>query len=118
MPGIDESIVVHNIVLSADSKPRKQIIQKMNPLVALLVKTKIENILKANFIHPINSSPWISNIFLVSKFDGQIQICIDFQDLNKASLKDEFPLLNIDMIVDSTVGYALLSFMDVFLGYN
>lgn len=45
-------------------------------------------------------------------------MCTDFQDLNKASLKDDFPLPNIDMIVDSTAGHALLSFMDGFSGYN
>lgn len=33
-------------------------------------------------------------------------------------MKDDFPLPNIDMIVDSIVGHALLSFMDGFLGYN
>lgn len=38
--------------------------------------------------------------------------------MNKASLKDDFPLPNIDMIVDSTAGYVLLSFMDGFSGYN
>lgn len=38
--------------------------------------------------------------------------------MNKASLKDDFPPLNIDMIVDSIAGYALLSFMDGCSGYN
>lgn len=40
MPNIDDSIVVHNIVLSFDAKSVKQKIQKMNPKVALLVKTE------------------------------------------------------------------------------
>lgn len=33
-------------------------------------------------------------------------------------MKYDFPMPNIDMIVDSTVRHALLSFMDEFLGYN
>ena len=45
-------------------------------------------------------------------------MCTDFRDLNKTSLKDDFPLPNIDMIVDSTTRHALLSFMDGFFGYN
>jgi hypothetical protein len=45
-------------------------------------------------------------------------MCTDFHDLNKASLKDDFPLCNIDMIRDLTMDHTLLSFMDGFLGYN
>ena len=45
-------------------------------------------------------------------------MCVDFTNLNKASLKDSFPLPRIDQLVDSTVGHKLLSFMDAFSGYN
>jgi hypothetical protein len=37
---------------------------------------------------------------------------------NKDCPKDSFPLPRIDMLVDSTAGYELLSFMDAFSRYN
>ena len=43
---------------------------------------------------------------------------LNFKDLNKASLKDDFPLPHIDILVDNTARHALLSFMDDFSGYN
>ena len=43
---------------------------------------------------------------------------VNFKDLNKASLKDDFPLPHIDILVDNTTRHALLSFMDDFSGYN
>ena len=43
---------------------------------------------------------------------------MDFTDLNKACLKDSFPLPRIDQLVDSIVGHKLLTFVDAFLGYN
>lgn len=43
---------------------------------------------------------------------------MDFQDLNKACLKDDFPLPSIDMIVDLTTGHEMLSLMDGFSRYN
>ena len=43
---------------------------------------------------------------------------VNFKDLNKASLKDDFPLPHIDILVDNTARHALLSFMDDFSGYN
>ena len=57
----------------------------------------------------------------VPKKDGKVRMCVDFRDLNKASLKDDFPLPYIDILVilvDNTAGHALLSFMDGFLRYN
>jgi hypothetical protein len=45
-------------------------------------------------------------------------MCVDFKDLNKAFLKDDFPLPHIDVLVDNTTGSALMSFMDSFSRYN
>ena len=43
---------------------------------------------------------------------------MDFRNLNKASPKDDFPIPHINMLVNSTAGHAMLSFMDGFSGYN
>ena len=45
-------------------------------------------------------------------------MCVDFTDLNKACPKDSYPLPRVDVLVDSTAQHQLLSFMDVFSGYN
>ena len=52
------------------------------------------------------------------KANGKWRICVDFTDLNKACLKDSFPLPRIDQLVDSPAGHKLLTFMDAFSGYN
>ena len=43
---------------------------------------------------------------------------VDFTDLNKACLKDSFPLPRIDQLVDSTAEHKLLTFIDAFSEYN
>jgi hypothetical protein len=45
-------------------------------------------------------------------------MCIDYTSLNKASLKDPFPLPRIDQVMDPTAGCELLSFLDAYSGYN
>lgn len=45
-------------------------------------------------------------------------MCVDYQDLNKASPIDDFPLPHIDVLVDNITRHALFSFMDGFSGYN
>ena len=47
-----------------------------------------------------------------------MRVCVDFRDLNKANPKDDFSLTHIDMLVDSTTGHSMLSFMDRFFRYN
>ena len=45
-------------------------------------------------------------------------MCVDYRYLNKASLKDDFPLPYIDMLVDNTTKLNVFSFMDGFSEYN
>ena len=61
---------------------------------------------------------WLANVVPTPKKDGKVRICVDFRDLNKASPKDDFPLLHINMLVDNTKGHSMLSFMDGFFGYS
>ena len=79
----------------------------MNSHVALLIKVKLENLLKDRFIYTIYYVEWISNIVLVFKYKKSISVCIDFQDVNLACPKDDFPLPNNDMIVNMMVGYEM-----------
>ena len=47
---------------------------------------------------------WLANIVSVKKKNGQIRICVDFRDLNKAYPKDAFPLPIPDILLDNVVG--------------
>ena len=47
-----------------------------------------------------------------------MRCCIDFRNLNRVCPKDEFPLSNMDLLIDSVVGNNMFSFMDGFSRYN
>lgn len=55
---------------------------------------------------------WLANVIHVCKKYSKVRVCIDFLDLNKANPKNDFLFPQIDMLVDSTMGYLMLSFMD------
>ena len=66
----------------------------------------------------VDYRPWIANIVPVPKKDGKVCMSVDYQDLNKASPKDDFPLPHIDVLVDNMTQASVFSFMDGFSGYN
>ena len=55
---------------------------------------------------------------IVKKANGKWRMCVDFTNLNKTCHKDSYPLLWVDILVDSIAKHQLLSFMDAFSSYN
>ncbi|GJZ32513.1 putative nucleotidyltransferase, ribonuclease H [Tanacetum coccineum] len=60
----------------------------------------------------------VANPVLVKKVDGSWRICIDFKDLNKACLKDLYPLPEIDWKIESLMGFKYKCFLDAYKGYH
>jgi hypothetical protein len=48
----------------------------------------------------------------------KICVCIDFHNLNKATLKDEYPMPIADMIINNALGHRVISFLDDSASYN
>ena len=70
------------------------------------------------FIKEVKYLDWLANMVVIPKKDGKWQVCVDYTNLNDDCLKNSFPLPRIDQIVDSTVGYGMFSFLDIFFRYH
>ena len=90
----------------------------MAPDIILKIKEEIERLVRASFIKPARYVDWLSNIVPILKKNGKLRICIDFRNLNMATLKDEYPMPVADLLVDGASRYKVLSFMDGHSGYN
>jgi hypothetical protein len=42
-------------------------------------------------------------------------MCVDFRDLNKSSVKDNYPLPNMEFLLQQVTGSACMSMLDGFL---
>ena len=76
------------------------------------IEAEVNKLIEAVFIREVKYPTWISNIVPVRKKNGQLQIYMDFQDLNNACPKDDFPIPLTEIMVDATTGQEALSFMD------
>ena len=90
----------------------------MHPSLEPLVKKELNKLLAAKIIFPVRHTTWVANLVPVRKKSGDIRICIDFRNLNRASLKDNYPVPAMEQILQSVSGSAMLSLLDGFSGYN
>jgi hypothetical protein len=118
MSGIDPSVIVHKLNVEPNHRPVKQRRRTFAAERTQAIAEKVEKLLKVRFIWEVDYPKWLANVVLVKKSNGKWRMCVDFTNLNKACPKDSFPLPRIDLLVDSTSGHELLSFMDAFSGYN
>ena len=118
MPDLDPTIVQHHLPILPHARPVKQKLRRLHPRWSLLVKEEIQKQLNVGFLSIVDYPEWLANVVPIPKKDGKVRVCVDFRDLNKASPMDDFPLPHIDILVDSTAGHPMLSFMDEFSGYN
>nr|GEV47667.1 putative reverse transcriptase domain-containing protein [Tanacetum cinerariifolium] len=69
------------------------------------------------FIRP-SSSHWGAPVLFVKKKDGSLRMCIDYQELNKLTVKNRYPLPRIDDLFDQLQGSSVYLRIDLRLGYH
>lgn len=56
-----------------------------------LIEKEVKRMYEAQIITPIRYADWVSNLVITRKKTGEIRLCVDFRNLNKVSLKDNYP---------------------------
>ena len=112
MGGVNPAVITHKLNVNPSFKPVKQKRRSFAPERQKVVNEEVGKLLKAQAIREVEYSEWLANVVLIKKANDKWWLYIDFTDINRACLKDSFPLPRIDLIVDATAGHELLSFMD------
>jgi hypothetical protein len=118
MPGIPMEVIEHKLGIDPAFKLIKQKERRYTPERREDIRLEVNKLLEVVFIRPVDYPSRLANPILVQKSDESWRMCIDYISLNKACPKDEYPLLRICQIVDSTTSYELLSFLDAYSGYH
>ena len=63
------------------------------------IKRQIQELIQKGHIRP-SASPYGSPIVLAKKKDGTWRLCIDYRSLNKITIKNRYPIPQIDDLLD------------------
>ena len=71
------------------------------------LKAKLEELLSKGFIRP-STSPWGAPVLFVKKKDGSLWLCIDYRQLNRATIRNQYLLPHIDELFNNCMdlGYT------------
>ena len=73
--------------IETQGPPLRQPYRRQNPAVRREGMAQVQQMLASNVIRPSNS-PCASPVVMVKKKDGSLRFCVDFRQLNAATLKD------------------------------
>jgi hypothetical protein len=113
-----EDVIQHTIPLKQDVKPFRKKLRQINPKLAPMIQKELQKMLVAGIIAPTRHVSWCSNLVVVRKKNGGIRLCVDFMNLNIACEKDNYPLPNMETLLQRVTGSSIMSMLDGFSGYN
>ncbi|KAG8493251.1 hypothetical protein CXB51_010731 [Gossypium anomalum] len=117
LPGLPpEREVEFSIDLIPGTTPISIAPYRMAPTELKELKTQLQELVDRGFIRP-SYSPWGAPVLFVKKKDGSLRFCIDYRQLNKVTIKNKYPLPQIDDLFDQLKGATVFSKIDLRSGY-
>nr|GEY00223.1 putative reverse transcriptase domain-containing protein [Tanacetum cinerariifolium] len=118
LPGLPPARLVEfqiNLILGAAPVTRAP--YRLAPSEMKDLSEQLQELSDKGFLRP-SSSPLGAPILFVKKKDGSFKMCIDYQELNKVTMKIRYPLLRIDDLFDQLQGSSVYSKIDLRSGYH
>ncbi|KAH9308804.1 hypothetical protein KI387_036715, partial [Taxus chinensis] len=118
LKGFNPKLSQHTIELDPSAKDIREEQRAINPHMEPLMRKELNKLIEASIIFLIKHSSWVANLVPVRKKSREIRLCVDFRDLNRASLKDHYLLPFMEQILKVVVGFERFSLFDGYSGYN
>jgi hypothetical protein len=115
-PRIPPRQVELKIELEEGAKPVSKPVYKLSPTEQDELKAQIELLLEKGLIRP-SVRHWGALVLFAPKNDGGLRMCLDYQALNKFTVKDKCPIPLVGELFDCLEGASHVSSIDLRSGY-
>lgn len=106
------SLIEHCIRLVPDAQPIKQHVRPVSAPIRQDLHEQLDELIKQGVVEK-SESPWCSPLVLLKKKDGSYRMCHDARKLNSLTVKDSYPLPNIQATLDMLRGASYISSIDL-----
>ena len=118
LPGLPpDREIDFQIELAPGTEPILRAPYRMAPAELKELKVQMEEMVNKGFVRP-STSPWGAPVLFVKKKDGSMRLCIDYRELNKVTIRNQYPLPRIDDLFDQLQGAKVFSKIDLRSGYH
>ena len=118
LPGIPpDREIDFQIKLTLGTEPISKAPYRIAPLELKELKVQMEELVSKGFVRP-STSPWGAPVLFVKKNDGSLRLCIDYRELNKMTIQNQYPLPRIDDLFDQLQGAKVFLKIDPWSGYH
>jgi hypothetical protein len=114
----DTNIIEHKIPLKEEANPFRKKIRQINPMLLPIMEKEVKFFLDAHIIIPFRYSKWVANLVHLRKKNGEIRLCVDLNNLNRISKKDNYPLPKMEHILQRVTGSSRMSMINGFSRYK
>lgn len=102
----------HHIPLIPGAKPVNLRPYRYNHFQRIEMNKIVEKLLRNSVIQP-SSSPYASPALLMKKKDGSQRLCVDYKKLNSFTVKNKYPVLVIEDLLNELHGARVFSKIDL-----
>lgn len=116
--GIIDRPIQHSIRLKEGTEPPFRNPYRLSPKKLVELRRQLKELTDKGHIRP-SGSPYGAPILFVDKKDtDELRMCVDYTMLNKATIRDSYPIPRIDQLMDLLQGKKVFNKLDLTAAFN
>ena len=109
--------VDHKIEVKSGTEPPSKAPYRLSKKELEELKSQLDELIVKGYIRQ-SKSPYGAPVLFVDKNDEKLRLCVDYRTLNKVTVKNSYPLPQIDDLFDRLAGAKHFSKINLRLGYH
>lgn len=105
--------VVYDMKMKPDAKPVVNPPRRVPYALRNRLKESLDNLVKDDVIETVTEpTEWVNPLITVEKPDGKLRLCLDPTELNKAIMREHYPMKTVEEVAATLDGAKVFSVLD------